>query len=56
MISHSIKPLELPIKNIKIAKNLVERAVSRYSAAHNRNDDKDYEFLRNSKIGGDSML
>ena len=44
MIAHSIKPLELPEKDIKIAKKLVMQAQN-YA-----NKEEDYEFLRNSTI------
>ena len=53
LIQYTLKPNELPLKDIKIAKTLVMKALP----LHNKRslNDSDYEFLRNSKINSDHI-
>lgn len=46
MLAHSVRPAELPQKDLLIVKNLVLNAAKRTQTS--QSDETDYEFLRNS--------
>ena len=54
MIAHSIKPVELPLKDLLVAKRLVQNAY-RHEKEGRGSSDADYEFLRNSPVSIDQI-